>query len=185
MSRRVQTEALSVEAKALDEADSAALLRALVEGPVKRQLTSAPESSVVGVVIGELLAITDDGNTPLVIFPDQPATALRARTLVDLQGTHIGKSVALMFESGNPQRPIVIGVLRGSAGWHLSEQSGQVKIDADGERMVISAKEQLVLRCGKASITLTKAGKVLIQGAYVSTRSTGVNRIKGASVQIN
>ena len=32
---------------------------------------------------------------------------------------------------------------------------------------------------------LTRAGKVLIQGAYLLSRSTGVNRIKGGSVQIN
>ncbi|MEW5071937.1 hypothetical protein AB1P14_09365, partial [Pseudomonas aeruginosa] len=38
---------------------------------------------------------------------------------------------------------------------------------------------------GKASITLTRAGKVIIRGAYLSSRSTGVNRIKGGSVQIN
>jgi hypothetical protein len=51
--------------------------------------------------------------------------------------------------------------------------------------MIVGAKEQLVLRCGKASITLTKAGKVLIQGAYVSNRSSGVLRLKGGSVNIN
>jgi hypothetical protein len=42
-----------------------------------------------------------------------------------------------------------------------------------------------VLRCGQASVTLTKAGKVLIRGTYVSSRSSGVNRIKGGSVQLN
>ena len=47
------------------------------------------------------------------------------------------------------------------------------------------AKKQLVLRCGQASITLTEAGKVLIQGSYVSSRSSGINRVKGGSVQIN
>ena len=71
------------------------------------------------------------------------------------------------------------------AGWPLAEAPAQVEVDADGERMIVSAKEQLVLRCGKASITLTKAGKVLIQGSYVSSRSTGVNRVKGGSVQLN
>jgi hypothetical protein len=49
----------------------------------------------------------------------------------------------------------------------------------------MTAREQLVLRCGAASITLTRDGKVLIQGAYVSHRSSGVMRIKGGSVQIN
>ena len=58
-------------------------------------------------------------------------------------------------------------------------------VEADGERLVVDARDQLVLRCGKASITLTKAGKVLIQGTYLSSRSSGVNRIKGGSVQLN
>ena len=78
-----------------------------------------------------------------------------------------------------------MGVLRAGEGWPLTEQPGQVEVDADGQRLILSAKEQLVFRCGKASITLTKAGKVLIQGSYVLTRSTGVNRIKGGSVQLN
>jgi hypothetical protein len=58
-------------------------------------------------------------------------------------------------------------------------------VDADGERLLLSARNQLVLKCGKASITLTREGKVLIQGSYVSSRSTGVIRIKGGSVQLN
>jgi hypothetical protein len=58
-------------------------------------------------------------------------------------------------------------------------------VDCDGDRLIVTAKEQLVLRCGAASITLTKAGKVLIRGAYVSSTSTGVNRINGGSVQLN
>jgi len=43
----------------------------------------------------------------------------------------------------------------------------------------------LVLRCGKVAITLTQAGKVLIEGTYLSSRSTEVNSIKGDSVQLN
>jgi hypothetical protein len=51
--------------------------------------------------------------------------------------------------------------------------------------MIVSARKQLVFRCGRASITLTEDGKVLIQGTYLSSRSSGVHRIKGGSVQIN
>ena len=51
--------------------------------------------------------------------------------------------------------------------------------------MLLTAKEQIVLRCGKASITLTSAGKVIVQGAYLSNRSSGVLRLKGGSVQLN
>ncbi len=36
---------------------------------------------------------------------------------------------------------------------------------ADGERLVLTAEKEIVLECGKASITLTRAGKILIRGA--------------------
>lgn len=136
------------------------------------------------VQVGELLALADGGYTALVRFEGQPA-AVRARTTVDLHGPHVGQQVVLMFEQGDPARPIVTGVLRQPAGWPMPEQPAQVEVDADGQRLVVSAKEQMVLRCGKASITLTKTGKVLIEGSYVLSRSTGVNRVKGGSVQLN
>jgi len=137
------------------------------------------------VVIGELVAIADNGGTPLVLYPGQPGSAaLRGRTVPDLHAAHIGRQVVLSFEGGDPLRPIVMGVLR-EAGDRPLDAPGQVQVDADGERMVVNAKQELVLRCGKASITLTKAGKVLIEGSYVSSRSIGVNRLKGGSVQLN
>jgi len=136
-------------------------------------------------VIGELVAMVDDGQTPLVRYPGQPGTAaLRARAVLDLHGSHVGRSVVLLFEGGDPLRPLVTGVLRDTAAVPRAG-NGEVEVDADGERLVVTAKQQLVLRCGKASITLTKAGKVLIQGTYVSSHSSGVNRVKGGSVQLN
>jgi hypothetical protein len=164
-----------------ESADAADLLRPLVQGKV-----SPRSAATEGIVIGELLAIRDDGATPLVSYLGQPgAAALPARTVVDLHGAHIGRRLVLMFEGGDPARPIVMGVLRDDSGTALEQPPGQVQVDADGERLLVAAKEQLVLRCGKASITLTKAGKVLIQGEYVLSRSSGVNRIKGGSVQLN
>ncbi|WP_295399610.1 DUF6484 domain-containing protein [uncultured Thiocystis sp.] len=159
------------------------LLRPLIEAASTK---SDHVPTVPGVVVGEIVAMTNEGRTPLVLYPGQPGTAaLPARTVVDLHGAHIGHNVALMFEEGNPGKPIVMGMLREHAGWPLPERPGQVEVDADGERLLITAQEQLVLRCGKASITLTKAGKVLIQGDYVLSRSAGVNRVKGGSVQLN
>jgi hypothetical protein len=142
--------------------------------------------AVHGVVVGELLALAEDGTTPLVRFPGQIGeSAVAARSSIDLHGPHIGRSVVLMFEHGDPARPIVMGVLRGTTGWPLVDKPAQVDVDADGQRLIVSAKEQLVLRCGQASITLTRAGKVLIEGSFLLSRSTGVNRIKGGSVQLN
>lgn len=146
----------------------------------------AEPALIPGVVIGELLALTDTGATPLVRYPGQPGCgALPAQSVVDLHGAHIGAALVLVFEQGDPSRPIVMGVLRGRTGWPLPEAPAQVEVDADGQRLVVTAREQLVLRCGKASITLTKAGKVLIEGSYLLSRSTGVNRVKGGAVQLN
>jgi Domain of unknown function (DUF6484) len=140
-----------------------------------------------GVLIGELIGIANEGRTPLVLFPGQTGSAaIVARSTIDLHGPHIGRKVVLMFEGGDTMKPIVMGVLRdGDEGWPIEEKPGQVQVDADGQRLIVSAKEQMVLQCGKASITLTKAGKVLIQGSYLLSRSSGVNRIKGGSVQLN
>jgi hypothetical protein len=157
------------------------LLSALVAGT-----STAPADSFTGIVVGELVAMTDGGRTPLVLFTGQAGSAaIAARSVVDLHGGHIGRNVALVFEGADRTKPIVMGVLREGAGWPLEDRPGAVAVDADGERLLVTAREQLVLRCGKASITLTKAGKVLIDGAYVSSRSSGVNRVKGGSIQLN
>src|SRR5215510_8281505 len=159
---------------------------ALAAGESNASSAAVSTPKTDGVAVGQIVGFKDNSATPLVIYPGQPGTAaIGARAIVDLHGGHIGRDVAIMFESGDPRRPIVMSCVRNERTWRMPEQPGQVEVDADGERLVVTAKEQIVLRCGKASITLTKAGKVLIQGAYVLSRSSGVNRIKGGSVQLN
>jgi hypothetical protein len=139
-----------------------------------------------GAVVGVLIGFQDEGRTPLVIFPGQSSeTAVAARATQDVHGAHIGREVVLLFEEADPKRPIIVGVMQRAAGWPLAAEPGSVEVEADGARVIVSAKDQLVLRCGKATITLTSEGKVLIQGTYVSNRSSGVMRIKGGSVQLN
>lgn len=145
-----------------------------------------PAEPATAIVVGRLVALADAGTTPLVMYPALgTGSALRAATIVDLHGAHVGQSVVLLFEGGDVRRPIVMGVLREAGGWPLEPLPGQVEVQADGERLVVSATEQLVLRCGLASITLTKAGKVLVQGTHVVSQASGTNRIKGGSIQLN
>lgn len=161
---------------------SAGLLSSLLSSPAGQPVRDA----IHGVVVGELLALADDAFTPLVMFAGQSVPgAVRARSIVELRGAHIGRQVVLMFDSGDPGSPIVMGLLQGGKSLPGDAARESVEIDSDGERLLVSARDRLELRCGKARITLTKAGKVLIEGAYVLSRSTGVNRIKGGSVQLN
>ena len=113
--------------------------------------------------------------------------SVAARTTVSLQGIAVGTEVVVLCEHSNIERPIIIGVLQEpqTGAGNTRSTTHSVSILADGERQVISAEREIVLRCGDASITLTRAGKILIKGTYVVSRSSGVNRIKGGSVQIN
>jgi hypothetical protein len=60
-----------------------------------------------------------------------------------------------------------------------------VEADVDGRRVRIVAREEIVLECGEASITLHRNGRIVIKGTYVETSSEGTNRIKGGQVRIN
>jgi hypothetical protein len=133
-----------------------------------------------GVAVGVLLGFGAQGE-PLVVFTGNPQdAAVPARATTALQAGDVGGEVALLFEGGDPARPVVIGRLL-----RPGRSVPAVEVVRDGQRVDVRAEQEIVLRCGKASITLTRAGKVLIRGAYISSQSSGANRIKGGSVHLN
>ena len=146
----------------------------------------------IGVVVGQLKDINTQ-DQPLVDFPGNPSrNPVQARSTVNLEKSNIGQDVVLMFDQGDRRKPIIMGILSLSSNTSPGrnkdreiEQMHPTNVDIDGERLTFTAKKEIVLKCGKASITLTKAGKILIRGKYLLNRSSGVNRIMGGSVQIN
>jgi hypothetical protein len=140
--------------------------------------SSPPLRRILAPVVGRLVRCGPSGT--LVDFADNPfGCPVTARTTTTLDPSAIGGEVVLVFEAGDPARPIVVGVVR------PVDAPPSVPAEVDGERVLITADREIVLRCGEASITLTRAGKVLIRGTYVLSRSSGANRIKGAVVEIN
>jgi hypothetical protein len=119
--------------------------------------------------------------------PGLPHEILAARSTVPMRGSDIGATVVLLFEAGDVRQPIIVGVIQDHRRVPADqEQAPQpVSVQADEERFVVSAEREITLRCGEASITLTRAGKVIIEGAYIVSRSSGYNKIKGAAVDIN
>ncbi len=57
--------------------------------------------------------------------------------------------------------------------------------EIDGRSVVLEGKDELVLRCGEASITLRRNGRIVIRGVQIEVRAAGSNKIRGGSVQIN
>jgi hypothetical protein len=144
-----------------------------------------------GVLIGQLAAYGDAGEL-LVTFPGAPPEGFPARAMAALGPADVGRDVALMFEGADPRKPVVMGRMHvpgapapreGPANAEPRPTLTEARVD--GERLEFTAEKEIVFRCGKASITLTRAGKILLRGAYLLTRSSGVNRIQGGSVQIN
>jgi len=177
-----ETEPAGTEASS-DVAD-AAILDRVVETPVAKRSEE--------VTLGRLVGLGERGEA-LVDFSDNPARRpLEARSIVSVEAAHVGREVALLFEGGDVEKPVIMGFIRSSPSPAenyrkpvSAETALPVSTEVDGERIVFDANQEIVLRCGSASITLTRAGKILLRGKYVLSRSSGVNRIKGGSVQIN
>jgi hypothetical protein len=55
----------------------------------------------------------------------------------------------------------------------------------DGKRVAIEGVDEIELRCGEASITLRRNGKIILKGTFLESSSKGVNRIKGGAIKIN
>ena len=135
----------------------------------------AKRSSLPSVNSGILAGLDDEGH-PLVV-PLGGTLPLAAKSICRIAPGDIGRELIISFENGDAGKPVILGVVQ--------TPTPPAEVQLDGEYLTFTAKEQIVFRCGKASITLTRAGKVLIRGSYVLSRSSGANRIKGGSVQIN
>jgi hypothetical protein len=142
-----------------------------------------------GVVVGTVTEVDARGDASVALAGAASAAAVPVRSIIALNRSHVGRKVVLAFDGDDPGRPIVMGVLQESGTTEVDTKAKRdlqgVEADLDGETLVLKAKRQIELRCGNSSITLTRAGKVLIKGAYLLSRSSGVHRIKGGSVQIN
>ena len=163
---------------------------------------SSPAIAPGEIIIGEVVGIDGQGQ-PLVDYPENPAgQPLTALSTLGITTVHVGRNVALLFAKGDPHSPVIMGLIHSplhdlivayDAKTH--EQSAEeqpaspaLKVDdvtIDGKRIVLEGREEVVIKCGEASITLTKAGKILIRGNYLLNRASGVNRIMGGSVQVN
>ena len=135
-------------------------------------------------------------------FEGNAAGPIAARAVVALDEVNIRDAllsrqpVVLLFENGDPRLPIVVGLVPPDPGAVLlgallkapaaaPTPARPTEARVDGKRVVLEGDQEVVLRCGDASITLRRDGKLVLRGAYVETTATGLNRIRGGSVKIN
>ncbi len=154
----------------------------------KKLPVSSPHLSLQ-VMTGVLTGFDDFGR-PLVAFPhNAQKIAMPASFISPLNYDDIGGSVALTFVHGNIEQPMIIGIVKESIKPENTQQknkvlSARVQVDEE-ETLNFTAKNNITLQCGDASITLTQDGKILLRGKYISSCASGMQTIKGGTVQIN
>ncbi|MBS0453297.1 MAG: hypothetical protein JSS14_18550 [Proteobacteria bacterium] len=133
-----------------------------------------------GALAGRLAAI--DAGRPVVEFdaghgPQQ----VRARVLQDMapgsEPWAVGQSVLLVFERGDTSLPVIVG--------RVADVLPQPCLDLRGDTLNFEGREQVVLRCGEASVTLRADGQVIVKGSRLLSRASESNKIRGATVLIN
>ena len=138
----------------------------------KLQLARLQQLSDEGYLV-RLMSAADSGDELLV-----------SNSLCELAQTDEGALLVVGVLAGIGNEKVILGRLCESDPLPGSA-SVSVAAIVDDDHAVVRGKESVVLECGKASITLTAAGKVIIKGDYVVSDSKGVNRLRGGSVQIN
>jgi len=170
--------------------------------PESKSLDSGARSEepILGSRAGHLTGFDGQGAV-LVDFPGNGAGPVPARLAVVVEPQALQAAVAqrqkvvLLFENGDPRLPFIMGLIQEPSATPLLDAllespppaAAQRPTEArvDGKRVVIEGQDEVVLKCGEASITLRRNGKVIVKGTYLESRATGTHRIKGGTVEIN
>jgi hypothetical protein len=135
-------------------------------------------------IVARLVAIGPDGEPWVGGTEAGLAQSARARSTIGLGPAMVGREVLLCF--AGPQRtPVVVGLLFTPGDGMASAPAPTVDLVVDRRRIVLEARQEVILRCGKAAIRLGADGKVYVQGADVVSSAARVNRIRGGAVKIN
>lgn len=148
-------------------------------------------AAVPGIVTGAVLGV-DEAGRPIVSRGEREARP----TVADVVWMErepdwkscVGLRVVLGFPDEAGARPLVLGLLDRPPQLEpeaVTEAGEAVESTPRRKHVRIESEDELVLECGKAKISLRADGKIVILGGHVVSRSRGVNKIKGGSVQIN
>lgn len=150
---------------------------------------------VMGPKVGRIVS-GGDGAPLRVDYPGNRLGPLPARVAGALSEEALARAARdrddalLLFEDGDSSLPIVVALLRSAtplvdAALAAALPSAPRIARADGRRVEIDGKEEVVLRCGRASLTLRADGTVLLRGVNIVTQAARVQKIRGGKVQIN
>jgi hypothetical protein len=145
-----------------------------------------------GVIVG-----WKPGQGVLVELGDGAKTGARrevllASTMVPMTADELDRAaverrtVMLVFEDGDRKRPAILGLLAPvpAPPSRTAAKPGEPAA-LGGDVVIVRGRDSIELRCGDASITLRKDGKILVRGTNVTSRASKENRVVGGSIHFN
>ncbi|MFK7767236.1 MAG: DUF6484 domain-containing protein [Mariniblastus sp.] len=134
-----------------------------------------------GLLIGSICDVNADGY-PVVTIPGVVERAT-AQTVCDVSTIKIGDQCAMMFQAGSPDAPVILGVLQQPV--IALGSTDPISYQQTDECIEIRSNTEINFHCGEAHFRMTSEGLIELRGNKVVSHSTGLNRIRGASVKLN
>lgn len=154
----------------------------LLQRPL-RELSPSQSDRVNGVAIGRIVAVDPHG--VLLTLPGLHETPVPAQLLCALPNDWAERPCAVLFENGDPARPMVMGLLLQDTEYPQPVTTQDHELHVDRERVVIQADSELELRCGESVILLLRDGRIEIRGNYITSQATATQRLRGGSIHMN
>ena len=157
------------------------------EAPLQALLAARPLASLpmpfLGAVTGVFAGFDELDGSPLVTSPHH-AEPVAARSVVELLPAQAGQPVVLMFDGGDPRRPLVMGIVQAPR----PGAEGVVPAEALAARprtLVLEAQDDIVLRNRHAKIRLTADGDIEVTGTSFTARTQRLLRLLSPLIKLN
>lgn len=130
------------------------------------------QASEAGQLASARIESVDDEGVVRITVGDGPAVVARIASGPELPLPALvpGAEVLVLVEP--EQAPVIVSAIL-------------ARLPAAPQVLELQAQQQLILRCGDASISIAADGTIEIRGERIDSEAEGIQRIKGAQVRIN
>lgn len=135
---------------------------------------SSIRTELAGVAVLEIVGADAEGGPVVRIPPEDENRSVRVAWMREEPDWAMcgGLRAVVAFPEG--EGPVLLGL--------LDPPPAQEGLP---EKVHIESEEEIVIRCGKSRIAMRADGRIEIRGGHLISRSSGPNKIKGGSVQLN
>lgn len=156
-------------------------------------LSVAPPTQRTAELVLGTIAKVGSNHGVWIDYPDNPyQSPLAAICATSVVAADVGREVVLAFVQGDPAQPILMGLLRRHGTRNQAEARAAVhaitpaiSATTEASHVCVEAAEAMTLKCGQASLTLNKDGRVIVRGTNVATYAEGTLRLRGSVVELN